>query len=82
MRPWKTTRLVFFLLFVLLAGPASGTTHRKKRRKAVSPARSAQLRVGPVTHGSQQRNEIFWAVLGKPQLSPIPPRVTRQTATI
>lgn len=50
MHPRKTTHLVFFLLFVLLAGSASGTTHRKKRRKAVSPARSAQLRVRPVTH--------------------------------
>jgi penicillin-binding protein 2 len=50
MRPLKTTRLIVFLLLVLLAGPASGTTHRKKRRKAVSPARSAQLRIGPVTH--------------------------------
>jgi penicillin-binding protein 2 len=50
MRPRKTTRLVVFLLFVLLAASASGTTHRKKRRKAASPARSTQMRVGPVTH--------------------------------
>jgi len=50
MHPRKTTRLVFCLLFVLLAGSASGTTHRKTRRKVVPPARSAQLRVGPVTH--------------------------------
>jgi penicillin-binding protein 2 len=50
MRPRKTARLVCILLFVLLAGSASGTTHRKKRRKAASPTRSAQLRVGTVTH--------------------------------
>jgi penicillin-binding protein 2 len=64
MRPWKTTRLVFFLVFVLLAGPASGATHRKKRRKAVSPARSAQLRVGPATQRvtTAKRNVLgkFW----------------------
>jgi penicillin-binding protein 2 len=46
----RATRLVVFLLFVLLAGPASGTPHRKKHRKAVSPNRSARLRAGTVTH--------------------------------
>jgi penicillin-binding protein 2 len=67
MHPWKTTRLVLFLVFVLVAGPASGTTHRKTRRKAVSPARSAQLRVGPVTHKitTTRRN-----ILGSPWKTP------------
>lgn len=67
MRPRKTTRLVFFILFVLLAGSASGATHRKKRRKAVSPARSAQLRVSPVAHRATatKRN-----ILGSPWKTP------------
>ena len=68
MRPRKTIRLVsLFLLFVLGTGSASGTTHRKKRRKTAPSARSTQLRVGPVTHGVTGSKQ---SILGGPWRTP------------
>jgi len=68
MRPRKATHLVsFFLLFVLVAGSALGTTHRKKRRKAAHPARSTQLQVRPITHGVTATKQN---ILGGPWKTP------------
>jgi penicillin-binding protein 2 len=55
MPPRKLTRLISFFLFVLLAGSASGTPHRKERRKALSHVRSAQMPVGHVTRRATAR---------------------------
>jgi penicillin-binding protein 2 len=67
MRPRKRTGLVLFLLLVLLTGSASGTTHRKKRHKAISPSRSAQMRDGPVTHRATATKR---KLLGSPWKTP------------
>ena len=68
MRPSKRIRLLSIcLMFVLVAGSASGTTHRKRRRKAAQPAKSKQLRVGPVTHGVTASKQ---SILGGPWRTP------------